>query len=196
MITLTPAERKALLILFKDFTIYYNANSLSKTLKISHVGAQKLLKRLLKDSILTSKKIGKSIIYRINTENEFSLKLISFLLANESNDYKRWLEEFKELNNTSNIVLIYGSAIKNYEKANDIDIMIILKKENINKINRIITEKENILPKKLHAIKLTTDDLLSNINNKNKVIIEIIKNAIVLYNQDKFVEMIKNVTSF
>ncbi len=195
MISLTPLERNALLVLFKDFTNYYNANSLSKILKISHVGAQKLLKRLLKDDILISKKIGKSIIYRLRLEDDYTIRLIAFLLAWESNDFKRWKEEFRELKNTHSIVLMYGSAIKNYEKAEDIDVMIVLEKKDINAVNNILKGKKDILPKKLHAIKLTAEDILNNLKNKNKVTIEIIKSAIVLYGQDKYVEIIKNVTS-
>ena len=52
MISLTQKERESLSILFKDFTSYYNANSISKILKISHVGAQKIFKRLKKENNL------------------------------------------------------------------------------------------------------------------------------------------------
>ena len=194
MIYLTPMERNALLILFKDFSSYYNANSISKILNISHVGAQKLFKRLLKDEILVCKKIGKSIIYKLRLEDENVRRLIAFLLASESDNFKRWKEEFKELNKNNWIVIMYGSAIKNYDKAQDIDIMVILEKKDVNEVNRILKEKGEILPKKLHPIKLTFHDLLENLKNKNKATIEIIKSAVVLYGQDKYVEIIKNVT--
>ena len=36
MMSLTKKERETLLILFKDFTTFYNANSISKVLNISH----------------------------------------------------------------------------------------------------------------------------------------------------------------
>ena len=62
MITLTQKERETVIILFKDYTTYYNANSISKVLGISHVGAQKILKRLLQENLVASKTIGKSII--------------------------------------------------------------------------------------------------------------------------------------
>ncbi|MBU1204996.1 MAG: nucleotidyltransferase domain-containing protein [Nanoarchaeota archaeon] len=195
MLSLTQKERKAILILFKDFTSFYNANSISKILSISHVGAQKIFKRLLNENLLTSKKIGKSIIYKLRLEDDYISKLIAFLLADEANNFKRWKEEFKGLFKKDRIVMMFGSAIKTYNKAKDIDIMIVMDKKDIKEVNNILKEKQEILPKNLHAIKLTHKDLLENLKKKNKAIIDIVKNAIITYGQDKYVEIIKNVTS-
>ena len=196
MVSLTKKERETLLILFKDFSSFYNANSISKLLQISHVGAQKIFRRLLKENVVVSKRIGKSIIYKLNFEDNYVRQLVSFLLADEANDFKRWKEEFKKLFTKDRIVMIYGSAIKNYAQAQDIDIMIVIEKKEIKEINNLLKKKEEILPKKLHSIKLTHQDLLENIKKKDKVIIDIIKNAIILYGQDKYVELLANVTSF
>lgn len=195
MVSLTKKEREALLILFKDFATFYNANRISKILSISHVGAQKIFKRLLKENLLESKKIGKSIIYKLKFDDDYVNKLIAFLLADEANNFKRWKEEFEALFKKGRIIMMYGSAIKDYEKARDIDIMLIIKKEDIKEVNNILKEKEKILPKHLHAIKLTHKDLLENLKKKNKAIIDIVKNAIIIYGQNKYVEIIKNVTS-
>ncbi len=192
MISLTQKEREVLLLLFKDFTTFYNANSISKELNISHVGAQKIFKRL--KNLLISKKIGKSIIYKPNLEDDYVRKLIAFLLADEANNFKKWKEEFKDLYNSGRTLAIFGSAIKNYAKARDIDIMVIMNKKDTKEVNSIIKEKEKILPKDLHAIKLTQKDLLENIKNRNEAIVNIVKYAIILYGQDKYVEIIKNVT--
>lgn len=195
MLSLTQKERKAILILFKDFTGFYNANSISKILGMSHVGAQKIFKRLLNENSLTSKKIGKSIIYKLRLEDDYISKLIAFLLADEANNFKRWKEEFKGLFKKNRIVMMFGSSIKDYNKAKDIDIMIVMDKKDIKEINNILKEKQEILPKNLHAIKLTHKDLLGNLKKKNKAVIDIVKNAIIIYGQDKYVEIIKNVTS-
>ena len=194
MVTLTQKEKEALLILFKDFNNFYNANSISKVLNISHVGAQKIFKRLLKQNLLIDRKIGKSIVYKLRLEDDYARKLIAFLLADEANNFKRWKEEFKELFKKDRIIMIYGSVIKNYAKANDIDIMIVIKKAEYKEIIKIIEKKQNILPKKIHSIELTANDLLQNIKQKKESVIDIVKNAVILYGQDKYVEIIKNVT--
>ena len=196
MISLTQNERKALLILFKDFTSFYNANSISKILGISHVGAQKIFKKLYNDKIIISKKIGKSIIYRLKLKDDYVRKLIAFILADEANNFKRWKQEFKELFKKNRIIMIYGSAIKNYKEARDIDIMITINDKELRELNKILDEKQKILPKKLHVIKLTHKDLLKNLKNKNKSMVDIVKNAIILYGQDKYVEIMENVAGF
>ena len=59
----------------------------------------------------------------------------------------------------------------------------------------VLRKKEDLLPKKLHAIKLTHHDMAENLKKKDKVIIDIIKNAVVLYGQHRYVEMLKNVAN-
>ena len=195
MVSLTKKEREALLILSKDTANFYNANSISKILGISHVGAQKIFKRLREGNLLVSRKIGKSIVYKPRLEDDYVCKLISFLLADEANRFKRWREEFKGLFKKGRIVMMYGSAIKDYAKARDIDIMVVIKKGDFREVRKILDEKQELLPKRIHSIELTLADALSNIKKKNEAIIGIIKNAVVLYGQDKYVEMIKHVTS-
>jgi len=196
MVSLTKKERETLLILFKDFTSFYNANSISKILKISHVGAQKIFKRFLQENLVVNKKIGKSIIYKPKLDDNYVSQLIAFLLADEANTFKRWKEEFKELFKKNRIVAIYGSAIKNYAQARDIDIMVVVEKKDIKEVNKILKKKEEILPKKLHSIKLTHHDLLENLKKKNKAMVDIIKNAIILDGQSEYVRILKNVSSF
>ena len=195
MITLTKKERETMLILFKDYTNFYNANSISKVLSISHVGAQKIFKRLLKENIVVSKAIGKSIIYKLNFNDNYVNQLVAFLLADEANKFKRWKEEFKDLFKKDRIVMLFGSTIKDYIHANDIDIMIVIENKDIKEINALLKKKEEILPKRIHAIKLTCQDLSENLRKKDKAIIDIVKNAIILYGQAKYVDVLKNVSS-
>lgn len=194
MTALTKKERETLLILFKDYTTFYNANSISKVLNISHVGAQKIFKRFLHENLVVSKTIGKSITYKLNFNNDYVPHLVSFLLADEANSFKRWKEEFKELFKKDRIVMLFGSAIKNYAHARDIDLMIILENKEVTEVNEILKKKEEILPKKLHAIKLNHHDLLENLKKKDKSFVDIIKNSIILYGQDKYAEALKNVS--
>ena|SRR3989338_5624493 len=196
MLSLTSKERETLLILFKDFASYYNANSISKILNISHVGAQKIFGRLLKENLVVNKTIGKSIIYKLNLENDYAKTLIAFLLADEANNFKRWKEEFKELFEKNRIIMMFGSAIKNYSQAHDIDVMLVIENKDVAEVNEILKTKGEILPKNLHVIKLTHKDLSENLKKKEKAMIDIVKNAIILYGQEKYVEILKDVTSF
>lgn len=195
MISLTKKEREALLILFKDFTNYYNANSISKLLGISHVGAQKIFKRLFDGGILRDQKIGKSIIYKPKLEDDYVCKLIAFLLADEANNFKRWKEEFKEISKKDRIIMLFGSVLKDYAKARDIDVMVVVEKKGYKEVIKIIKQKQELSPKRIHSIELAASDLIKNIKKRNEAIIDIVKNAVILYGQDKYVEIIKNVAS-
>ena len=192
MVNLTENEKKVLLVIFKDLTVFYNANSISKVVGISHIGAQKILKKAVNSNLVAATRIGKAITYQLKLSDDYVSKLISFILADEANNHKRWVEEFKELFKEDTIVLIHGSAIKKYDTARDIDILVVVDKDRFNEINKIIKARQEVLPKELHAIKMTEDDLRANIKNKNKAIIDIIKNAIVLHGQEKYVRMIKD----
>ena len=196
MIELTKKEQEALLIIYKDIANFYNANSLSKELGITQVGAMKILKRFEKNNILLSKKIGKSIVYKINIEEEFVQKLIAFALINEASKYLRWKDEFKSLYGKDRILLFYGSASRNYSNAKDIDIFIVIDKKDFHEVSKKLEQIQSILPKKLHAIKAIREDLIKNIKENNKSMIEIIKTAIVLYGYDKYMEIVNGFTSF
>jgi len=196
MIELTKKEQEALLIIYKDVANFYNANSLSKEIGITQVGTMKLLKRFEKNNILLSKRIGKSIVYKIDIEKEFVQKLIAFALMNEASKYQRWNDEFKSLCKKDRILLFYGSASRNYSNAKDIDIFIVVNKEELHEVNKKLEEIQNILPKKIHAIKATKEDLVKNIKEKNKSMVEILKTAIVLYGYDKYMGVVNEFTSF
>src|SRR3989338_8977790 len=152
MVSLTKKERETLLILFKDFTNFYNANSISKTLKISHVGAQKIFKRLLKGNIVTSRTIGKSIIYKLHFNNSYVSPLIAFLLVDEADNFKRWKEEFKEFEKPK-ILILFGSVLKNKDYK-DIDLLIVIENKNYSTIMNLIDKKNKILIKPVHPNKI------------------------------------------
>ncbi len=195
MVNLTKNEGKALLVLFKELTRYHNANSLSREIGISRVGTMKILKKLEKDGLLMKESIGKSIVYRPNLEDDYARDFVSFLLSNEANNFKRWKDEFKGLFKEDRIVLLYGSTIKDYNKSRDIDIMIIKKARNGKDIYRVLSERQEVLPKKIHEIVITPEEFLNNIRKKQKAMIDIVKSAVILYGQRHYVELIKNVAS-
>jgi len=196
MIELTKKEQEALLLIYKAVSHFYNANSLSKELEITQVGTMKLLKRFEKNNILIIKKIGKSVIYRINIGEEFVKKLLAFTLINEATKYQRWKDEFKSIYENIEILLFYGSASRNYAQAKDIDIFIVLDKKRIDEVDKQLDKIQGLLPKKLHIIKATKEDFIRNIKDKNESMLEIVKTSIVLFGYDNYAEVINGFTGF
>ena len=195
MTAVTPLEKKIVLKLFKDFTIDYNSSSIAKVLNKTRVGTFKALNSLEKDSIVKGRILGKARFYRINLEDEYARKNVETLLMEEAKSYTRWKDELNELFRLTHIVILFGSIIRNEEKANDIDLLLVFDKKNNNKVNQFIKEKNQLLIKKLHPIKQTRDDLRKNILKRDKVILDAIRSGIVLHGYGKIMGMIKNVTS-
>jgi len=195
MTATTHLEKEIVLRLFKDFTVGYNASSVAKILNKTRVGTFKALHSLEQDSIVKGRNMGKARFYRINLEDEYARKNVETLLMEEAKNYTRWKDELSQLFGLANIVILFGSIIKNEDKAKDVDLLIVLNRKNNDKVNQFIKEKNQLLIKKLHLIKQTNDDLRKNIIKRDKVIVNSIKDGIILHGYEKIIDMIKNAAS-
>ncbi len=193
---LSDKEIEILLILTKDFSTDYNANNITKKIGITSAGAFKAMKNLEKKGLITGKKMGKAIFYKVNLKDYYTFRTIETLLINESKEEaSRWLNEFKDLFNYVEIAVIFGSIIRYPEKANDIDLLVVFRKEKNNLVNKVIDERRALSIKAIHLVKQTLKDLDRNLRKKDKVILSAIKNGCILCGYDKLLEAVKNVTS-
>lgn len=195
MESITKNEIRVILELFKNFSVDYNATSLSKRLDMTPMGALKILKKLESERILKSKKYGKAVFYKIDFENPYTKSYIAFLLQKESQQsnakIKRWIKDIKKFENCAEIAILFGSVIKNTDYK-DVDILIITKE--IKKIRKIEEEINKVTNKKLHIIKQTEEDLVDNIKKRDRIILNIINTGIVLFGHEKLVGVLKNVS--
>jgi predicted nucleotidyltransferase len=184
-------EQEIIKKLFKEFVTPWNSRSISSLIGISHVGSFKILKKLEKRGIVSSRKIGKANIYSLALDNPLARKEVEITLLIEAQNHKRWLEEFKDLENISSFVILFGSIIRNESSAKDIDLLVVAEKTNFNKIKDLIKEKDKISHKKIHLILQSPEEFNKDLESKNKVSLEIIKTSVVLFGQDKLVRSIK-----
>lgn len=197
MKTLTNKESEALLLIFKDYNTNYNANSISKKISITPRGALKVLKNLHKEKLLVKKQFGKAVFYKVNLEDEYTKKIMDALLMGESREKAaRWISEFEEIGKEIHVAVIFGSAIRNYNGAKDIDILLVFDKNKFRTVSNFIADKNKILIKPIHAINMTLPDLTKNLQNKNPAMINAIREGYVLFGHEKVIEVIKNVTKF
>ena len=191
---LSDKEGEILLVLFKDFTTWYNATSISKIVKITPRGSLKALNKLVKSGLITSKKFGKANQYNLNFNN-LSKKTIELLLLEESEKkHRRWVYEFEKIEKTE-IMILFGSVTRKNKDYRDVDLLLVIKEKNYKEIIDQISSKNKILIKPVHPIFQTIEDLRKNILKKDKVIIDALKTGIVLKGQKEIVEVIENVTS-
>jgi len=187
---ITNNEIQILLKIVKSPEIDYNANSIAKEIKITSMGALKILKRLEKENILKSKKIGKAFIYKINIENQYAKKYITLLLSRESlqsnTRVKRWTNEIKKIKN-ADMIILYGSVLEK-QNPNDIDVLLTTDKKRFNNLEKEIADLNQINIKKIHALYQTFDDLVNNIKKRDKIALSAIK-GIPVKGEEKFIEI-------
>jgi len=187
---ITKKEMEVLLTLVKSPEVDYNANSISKEVNITSMGALKILKKLEKENILKPKKIGKATIYSINIKDNYARRYVELILSREelyaNPKVKRWIQELKKIKNAE-LIILYGSVLKNQEP-NDIDTLFIVNKNKFQKLQKEIEETNKINIKKIHPLYQTFEDIIDNLKKKHKPLLNAIK-GIVISGQEKFIEV-------
>ena len=190
---ITDNEMEFVLLVFKSPETEYNANSISKKLGISSMGALKIGRRLEKGSIIISEEKGKAKFYSLNLENEYAKQYIKFLLKREaesSSGYvKRWINDLKNIKN-ANCGILFGSLLKKEKNAGDIDLLLITDNNKFPKLKKEVEEINEINVKKIHPMYQTKEDIKNNIKKKDKPLLNALK-GIVIFGEDILMEILE-----
>lgn len=193
MNNITENEMLFVLSILKHPELDFNANSLSKYINISPMGALKIAKKLEKDNILISKILGKAKFYSINFKSDYVNKYIAFLLNREAEQalpyIKRWIIDIKKIN-SAGAAILFGSILLKQEKANDIDVIFITDQKKFSKLKKEIEDINIINKKKIHPLYQTKEDFKKNIKIKDKVLLSAIK-GIIVFGEEIIMELIK-----
>ena len=188
---ITNNEMLFVLSLLKSPEISYNANSIAKHLKITSMGALKIAKRLEKENILTSRKMGKAKFYKVSL-NDYTIQYITFLLKREAEQsvayIKRWINESRKIKNADSAVL-FGSILRK-DDAKDIDLLLITDENKFQKLKKEIENINLINTKKIHPLYQTKQDLIKNIKKQDKPILNAIK-GIIAFGEDKIISLLE-----
>lgn len=175
-------EMLFVLSILKNPEIEFNANSLAKAIGLSAMGSLKIAKKLEKENVLLSRKIGRTNVYKINPKNAYVRQYVKFILKKEieiAKPYiKRWIRELEKIKNADGIIL-FGSVIKKGEEAEDIDALIIANNKNFEKVKKEVENINLVNEKKIHPLYQTHMDLEKNIREGNKVVLNAVKGIIV-----------------
>lgn len=177
-------------LLFKDFLTSYNSRSMSKVVGMSHAGSFKIMKKLEKEGIVISKRIGKAVIYSLDIENPLTCREVETALTIEAQNYKRWIEEFNSLKDKVRFVILFGSILEKEKSARDIDLFVLADKNKFNEVKKAIEEKNKFLSKRIHLVLQFQEEFKHDLNKKNKVTLEIIKKGVVLFGQEELTKIL------
>ncbi len=187
---------KILKILLKEFSVKHTITNIAKEIGMTRVGTWKTLKKLEKEKlvVLTGIGTGKTSTYSIslNWENPLLEKTLSLILTEEAIKNQRWLDNFKELENKVDFLIIYGSILYSKE-ANDIDILGVTNKNKFIGIESTISKIQKTQIKKIHALNFTEAEFKQELKNPNKIFIDAIKKGIILFRQEKFIKFIRSI---
>lgn len=190
---ITENEMNFISSILKNPNQELNARVIGKIIGITSMGSLKIAKRLEKEGIVSAKSIGKAKVYKLNLDKEYVKQYVKFLLKREaehSNAYvKRWITELKKIKK-ADAILLFGSVLKEGNGAKDIDVLIIVKKSNLNNVEKEIGEINLLNKKKIHPIFQEEEDLKKNINSEDKVILNAIK-GIVVSGEDILLEVLR-----
>ncbi len=192
MQNITNNEMLFILSIFKNVGEEYNANNIAKHLGISSMGALKIARRLEGEKVIVSKILGRAKFYRINFNNDYAKHYIKFLLKRESEGssayVKRWIKEVRKIK-SAEIGVLFGSVLRKGNGARDIDALFVVDKKRFGKLKKEIEEINLISDKKLHPMYQTKEDLIRNIKEGDKPLLNALK-GIVVFGEEGIIDLI------
>ncbi len=193
MENITKNEMLFALTILKSPETAYNANSIARHIGITSMGALKIARRLERDKIIVSRELGKARFYMLNFQNTYATEYAKFLLRREAEHapaYARaWISELRKLKNAYSAVL-FGSVLRENEKANDIDVLLITDKRMFQKLKKEVEDINFVNAKKIHPVYQTREDMKKNIKKRDKVVLNAIK-GIVASGEDEIINLLE-----
>ena len=130
----------------------------------------------------------------LNWENQILEKRLSLILTEDALKNQRWLNNFKELENKLDFLILYGSMMHSPREANDVDVLgVVSNKNKFKEIEEAVQKIQKIQSKKVHSENFTRTEFKEELKKKNKIFIDAIKKGVVIFGQEKFIRFIKEV---
>jgi hypothetical protein len=198
MAKLDKSSGECLKIILKDFSLEHTITSLSKDIGNTRMGIWKTLKKLQSDKLIILTPVGKgktsTYMIRLNWENRLVEKILVMLLTEEALKYPRWLDNFSELENKADFIILYGSILHSPKEASDIDLLgVVSDKKKFSGIHKIIEKIQITQIKKIHSMNFTEEELRKElISQENPAFIDALKKGSILFGQEKFIKFVKN----
>lgn len=173
----------------------YNVNQMARMLGISVGSAHKIVKRLEKEGIIISERMGNALFYRLNLENRETKRVTEIILMGRRNRilsknpiarvYARALEGCA----AAEAVILFGSLLTKGEKAKDVDVLFLVRdRAGVKKVNSFCLSLSRAKP--VVPLIMTREDMRTKLREKNQVIVDIMKRGIVLSGEDTVVEVL------
>ncbi len=192
---LTGKETRLISYLWRHYQERSSINGLARLTEITPKGAYKILKKLERDDIMIKETIANADIYHLNFKNSKTEDIVKYVLKSEPAPHlyvKVLQKELEPLHQLTTALIIFGSVVAKGLQAQDIDLLIILNKKNLTRVQSGIRDIERIIPQKIHPVFQTKADMPKNLRKKDPVIIAAIQKGFILWGHDLLYKLIKN----
>ena len=102
------------------------------------------------------------------------------------------LEDFKGLREITKACILFGSYTDLKKEPHDLDILFVIDRNNFKQYKKKLADIKDIVPAKIHDVLQTEEDFKSNIENKDKVILQILRVGIIFWGIKTIIKVIKN----
>lgn len=187
-------EMRIALLLLKDFSTLHTITSIGKELGMTRSGIWKVLMKLKKEGYITLETTEEKslLIPKLNLKNELLGKYLDFALSKEAKEHERWIFNFAEVKGHVSFFILYGSVLKSYTKAKDIDVIgIIPDGKSFKKLHESLDKIQKSESKRIHSINFTELEFREELLKPNKAFIEAVSKGIVLFGQEQYIRFMK-----
>ncbi|MBI2101222.1 MarR family transcriptional regulator [Candidatus Woesearchaeota archaeon] len=170
MLSLSDNEFSVLSFLVRNFTERLTIRNIAHRLDFSPAGVFNILKKLEKQGIVAGQKLGTGLFYSINFESRIACHLASIVLLYSDEKIDVGIEKLKSANAA------------------------IIDKKNL----ILITDGMTVLDVSIDGVNIITkteDEITDLLRKKDAQMLQILKNGVVLFGEEKVVAIIKKCVS-
>lgn len=170
MLSLSDNEFSVISFLVRNFTEKLTIRNIAHRLKFSPAGVFNILKKLEKQNIVVGEKLGTGLFYSINFQNQIAEHLAEIVLLYSEEKSEFDIEKIKQARAA------------------------IIDKKNLLLIVDSVTIVDVAIPN-VNVMSKTEDEVVDLLRKKDSQMLQLLKNGIVLFGEDKIVQIIKNCVS-
>ena len=209
---LTPKIILILKTMSRDPSKWYYTRELAKLSKVSLGTVSSKFSKLVKEGLVEQKTGGQEKYYKLNLTNSKTRKLCELFendnrekLYSENRRFAWVLEDFtKKVSDFApevQSIIFFGSGARGQAtERSDIDILVLVPnseeeqfKKLMNSVDKLAGEVSGRHPAKLAPIVMMTKDFEKSIRDKKRFAIDVLKDGIVLFGQERYYSLLSRV---
>jgi len=168
----------------------HNINQLARLSGVNVATTHRMLKEMERGNLVLRETKGNNVFYRPNLKNSTMLKYCELSSIERRKGFIKKHPDFygkiERLADKAGCAVLFGSLARNEKRPADIDILLLSEKGmNIKALKRDV-KGTNISP-----LYMEFHEFAGKLKEKNSILLEIVKDGIVLFGEDKYWELVK-----